>query len=181
MSEEMIVKYCSPTLAGIKTGSLFSAAFTGQRECVETLRRWNAILRGKGLRAVPFGSKNGRTAVYVYRVSRLGTDLKNTETRSLLNALGYDCDCPERCIVRLAQRLKNCGEFPHEIGLFLGYPPEDVSGFINKGECKLTGAWKVYGDKNRAEKTFAQYKKCTRIYGELFHKGKSVERLTVAG
>ena len=181
MSEEMIVRYCSPTLAGIKTGSLFSAAFASKKECVETLRGWNALLLRKGLRAVPFGSGNGRTAVYVYRISRLDHDLRNAEARCILYERGYDCDRPERCIARLARRLKNRGEYPHEIGLFLGYPPEDVSGFINNAECKLSGAWKVYGDKHRAEKIFAQYKKCTRIYCELFYKGKSVERLTVAG
>ena len=181
MSEEIIVRYCSPTLAGIKTGSLFSAAFASQRECVETLRGWNALLRRKGLRAVPFGSKNGRMAVYVYRVSRLGSDFKNSEIRAILSERGYDCDRPEQCIARLARILKSSAEFPHEIGLFLGYPPEDVSGFINKGKCKLTGAWKVYGDKTRAEKVFAQYKKCTQIYSELYSKGRTVERLTVAG
>ena len=181
MSEEMIVRYCSPTLAGIKTGSLFSAAFASKREQVETLRSWNHLLCQKGLRAVPFGCGNGRTAVYVYRVSRLGTDLQKAAVRNILGKRGYDCDRPERCIARLAQKLKSGVEFPHEIGLFLGYPPEDVSGFINKEKCKLTGAWKVYGDKTRAEKLFAQYKKCTQIYSELFHSGRSVERLTVAG
>ena len=181
MSDEIIVRYCSPTLAGIKTGSLFSAAFADKTEQTETLRRWNALLRRKGLRAVPFGSRNGRTAVYVYRISWLYSDFKNAAARSILSERGYDCDRPERCIARLARRLKSGAEYPHEIGLFLGYPPEDVSGFINKGKCKLTGAWKVYGDKRRAEKIFAQYKKCTRIYSELFYRGKSVERLTVAG
>ena len=181
MSEEIIVRYCSPTLAGIKTGSLFSAAFASRRERVDTLRRWNFLLRRKGLRAVPFANKNGRTSVYVYRVSRLNADLKNSDIRRILTERGYDCDRPEHCIARLARRLKSGAEFPHEIGLFLGYPPEDVCGFINRGKCKLTGAWKVYGDKIRAEKVFAQYKKCTQIYSELFHKGRSVERLTVAG
>ena len=181
MSEELIVRYCSPTLAGIKTGSLFSAAFASRKEQVETLRGWNALLRQKGLRVIPFSGKNGRTAVYVYRVSRLNADLKNAEIRRILSCRGYDCDRPERCIARLARRLKNGAEFPHEIGLFLGYPPEDVSGFINNGKCKLSGVWKVYGDKRRAEKLFAQYKKCARIYSRLFHNGKSMERLTVAG
>ncbi len=43
-------------------------------------------------------------------------------------------------------------QFPHEIGLFLGYPPEDVCGYIrNKGKCqKCTGHWQVYGDENFA-------------------------------
>lgn len=181
MSEEMIVKYCSPTLAGLKTGSLFSAQFASRRECVETLRGWNAVLRRKGLRAVPLAGVRGRTSVYVYRISQLGLDLRNADARCILIERGYDCDRPERCIARLARRLKSGAEFPHEIGLFLGYPPKDVSGFINKGQCRLTGAWKVYGDETHAEKTFALYKRCTRIYNELFRKGRSVERLTVAG
>lgn len=181
MSEEIIVRYCSPTLAGIKTGSLFSAEFANQKECVAALRVWNALLRKKGLRAIPFGCRKGRTTVYVYRVSQLDSDLKNADIRCILSARGYDCDRPERCVARLADKLKSGSEFPHEIGLFLGYPPEDVSGFINNGKCKLTGAWKVYGDEKRAKNTFAQYKKCTRIYGELFDKGRTMERLTVAG
>ena len=39
-------------------------------------------------------------------------------------------------------------KFPHEIGIFLGYPLADVAGFIrNKGRnCKCIGTWKVYGD-----------------------------------
>lgn len=39
-------------------------------------------------------------------------------------------------------------EFPHEVGLFLGYPIWDVEGFIkHKGlNYKLCGYWKVYDD-----------------------------------
>lgn len=181
MSEEIIVQYCSPTLAGIKTGSLFSAEFVNKRECVETLRGWNIPLSKKGLRAIPLGCRNGRTMIYVYRVSRLVSDLENDAARRILSERGYDCDCPERCIVRLAHKMKSGSEFPHEIGLFLGYPPEDVSGFIAKKPCRFTGAWKVYGDEKRAEITFALYKKCTRIYCELLGKGKTVEKLTVMG
>lgn len=46
------------------------------------------------------------------------------------------------------------GEFPHEVGLFLGYPPEDVEGFIeNKARsCKITGYWKVYSDEEKAKR-----------------------------
>ena len=68
------------------------------------------------------------------------------------------------------------------IGLFLGYPPEDVCGFIeNKADaCKCVGCWKVYGDEDAAKKLFAKYKKCTDVYCTLFANGRSIERLTVA-
>ena len=79
-------------------------------------------------------------------------------------------------------RLKNDDEFPHEIGLFLGYPPEDVLGFIKNGaeNCKRLGCWKVYGDEENALKTFKKYEKCTEIYSKLWNNGRSLERLTVA-
>ena len=32
MSEELIVRHCSPTLAGIKTGSLFSSEYSSEDE-----------------------------------------------------------------------------------------------------------------------------------------------------
>lgn len=181
MSEQMMINNCSPTLAGLKTGSLFTAGFGSGAERVAVLRSWNSMLRKKGLRAVPLGEKNGRTLVYVYRISRLCSDLQDSAARSILSARGYDCDFPESCIVRLAKRLQSSPEFPHEIGLFLGYPPEDVSGFICGKPCKLTGAWKVYGDEERASKTFARFSKCTRVYGELYAAGKPVDKLVVAG
>ena len=58
---------------------------------------------------------------------------------------------------RLAQR----EDFPHEIGLFLGYPLGDVIGFIkNAGQnCKCVGCWKVYCNECEAIKAFAMIEK----------------------
>lgn len=80
------------------------------------------------------------------------------------------------------QWLAGGGEFPHEIGLFLGYPPEDVCGFIENraGGYKCVGEWKVYGDADKAKEIFAKYRKCTEVYCAQFAQGKSIERLTVA-
>ena len=74
------------------------------------------------------------------------------------------------------------GEFPHEVGLFLSYPPEDVKGFIENraANAKCTGVWKVYGDEEQARQTFARYRACTECYHAQWCSGKSVEQLTVA-
>lgn len=57
-----------------------------------------------------------------------------------------------------------CGAFPHEIGLFLGYPPEDVEGFrLHRGrDYKLCGCWKVYSDVEGARQCFRRYARCPR-------------------
>lgn len=183
MSEEILVKHCSPTLAGMKTGNMFSCSFTDAAEMKESVRHWNHLLGQKGLRVLPLKFENQRALVYVYRISRLSCDLKNGTACRLLKERGYETDVPERCIVQLIHKMKGCAEFPHEVGLFLGYPPEDVCGFIeNKASgYKCIGCWKVYGNEDEAKKTFAKYKKCTDIYSAQYAGGKSVERLTVAG
>mgnify|MGYP000836424947 FL=1 len=130
MSEEMIINHCSPTLAGIKTGALFNCAYPSEREMRSAVRSWNKTLSPKGLRVLPL-RYNGRTAlIYIYRPAMLSIDLKNKTARRLLAECGYVSETPEGCIVQLMRRFAECDKFPHEIGLFLGYPPEDVCGFI---------------------------------------------------
>ncbi len=182
MSDEVFIRYCSPTLAGIKTANLFSSRFKDEKEMRESVRRLNVVLVKKGIRVVPLKFREGRALIYAYRPSKLLQDLQRADACSLLRERGYAAEMPERCIVQLMRRLADSGEFPHEIGLFLGYPPEDVCGFIeNKAEgYKCVGEWKVYGDEEQARKTFAKYRKCTEVYCAQFAQGRSMERLTVA-
>lgn len=182
MSEELIVQHCSPTLAGIKTGSLFSCSYTDESEIKDNVRSLNKSLAKKGLRVLLFRAREGRALVYIYRPSLLCRDFRHETAHRLLRELGYSVQKPELCISRLIRRIGEASEFPHEIGLFLGYPPEDVCGFIENraGGCKCVGYWKVYDDVAAAQKLFAKYKKCTDIYRAHHAKGKSIERLTVA-
>ena len=80
-------------------------------------------------------------------------------------------------------RLRRESDFPHEVGLFLGYPPRDVEGFIREKarRAKCTGAWKVYGDEEVARKTFALYKRCTRACRDDYLRHRSLERLIRPG
>lgn len=183
MSEELLVRHCSPTLAGMKTGNLFSCSFSDKYEMKNCVRCWNRMFKKKGLRVLPMRFQEGRALIYVYRPAKLSVDLQNDTAERLLQERGYCTKTSERCVVHLIKRLCEYDEFPHEIGLFLGYPPEDVDGFIeNKADgCKCVGYWKVYGDVKTAKKTFEKYKKCTDVYCNQYAKGKSIERLTVAG
>ena len=183
MSDEVVIRHCAPTLASIKTGSLFTSRFASLEAMRESLRRLNRRIRSKGLRVIPLRYREGVGLIYLYRPKRLCADLLDDHTVQLLSQMGYPAAHPEGCLRRLAARLSEAAEFPHEIGLFLSYPPEDVDGFIeNKADrCKLVGCWKVYGDVDSAQKLFAKYKKCTEAYATQLSKGRSIERLAVAG
>lgn len=182
MSEELIVKHCSPTLAGMKTGNLFTCVYKTETEVRNAVRRLNRLLVPKGLRVLPMRYSRQRALIYIYRPEKLKSDLEDCRACTLLRERGYICGNPEHCIVQLVSRLRTCVDFPHEIGLFLGYPPEDVQGFIeNKADhCKCMGYWKVYGDERQAKKLFEKYRECTEIYHAQWSKGKTIEQLTVA-
>ena len=120
--------------------------------------------------------------IYVCRRTQLAKDLERPGAKELLERYGYTDTSVDGAIERLRMRLASAAGFPHEIGLFLGYPVEDVLGFIeNAGQnCKCCGCWKVYCNECEAVRTFARYKKCRDIYKRLWQEGRSVLQLTVA-
>ena len=63
---------------------------------------------------------------------------------------------------QIAAKIAGGESFPHEIGIILGYPPEDIEGFKRyKGRnFKCCGYWKVYGNAERAQKMFDAYTLC---------------------
>ncbi len=182
MSDDLIVKHCSPTLAGLKTGSMFCCSFESDAELTCTLYRLNKILGPLGLRAIPLRHTpgGGRAMIYIYRPAMLGKDLKAAKATSILSGFGYDTGNVNVCIARLIKRLQgSCPkDFPHEIGLFLGYPPEDVEGFIcnHAGGCKICGTWKVYGDVESARRRFDSFRSCTRAFTEKYRQAGSFEK-----
>ena len=120
--------------------------------------------------------------IYVYRPDTMVRELSRPEIISFLVSTGYQAGTIDQMLEQLRSRLHGSEEFPHEIGVFLGYPLNDVLGFIkNHGSnCKGMGDWKVYGDLGEAQKTFAKFKKCREIYANLWHQGRTIWQLTVA-
>lgn len=183
MSEKLLIEFCSPTLANIKTGNLFSCKYKSVDELRNDISYLNKMVVPKGVRIIPMRYHNNRALIYVFRPSRLCSDFNDIRTSEMLTDMGYNCKNISSCIVMLADKIKKYHNFPHEIGLFLGYPPEDVAGFIeNHGSnCKYTGCWKVYGDEKSAIKKFNSYKKCKDIYCHQWNRGASIRQLTVIG
>lgn len=183
MSEDLLIRHCSPTLAGIKTGNLFSCPCASRGELTKAVCRLNKKLVPKGVRVLPLRIREGHALIYVYRPHALECDLADQCAKALLLEYGYSPENPHGCVVRLMHRLGSEGEFPHEIGLFLSYPPEDVLGFIQNRACnhKCVGCWKVYGDEQAARNLFEKYNLCSKIYARQWQRGKSIEQLTVAG
>lgn len=179
MPDEYIVEQCSPTLAGMKAGNLFPVKKGGSGDVHAEARRLNAVLREKGLRAVPIARSAGCPLIYLYRPDLLARALERPEARCILEEKGYCCGNTSCCLAQLMKKLAGDADFPHEVGLFLGYPPADVRGFMENpcGGYKCTGCWKVYEDPEAAEKLFRKYKRCTEVLRRKLSQGRSLSQL----
>lgn len=182
MLEQLLIDHCAPTLAGLKTASLFRCLGTEEQRLEEKLSRLNTEMAAKGVCLAEMKRFAAGTLVYVYRRKALELELQKPETQRFLTEYGYAEFDADTCLHRLRTRLAASDEFPHEIGVFLGYPLGDVKEFIrNKGKnSKCTGCWKVYCDECEARRTFARYEKCRCVYQRLFSDGRELLKLTVA-
>lgn len=181
MIQAYLTEYCAPTLAGIKTGNLFSMR-NELSEIKSEICELNHILTKKGLRLIPVSRAGKNTLLYLYRPKRLKQDLCNPAAVEILEEKGYSCENPDCCLAELIRHLKSDDTFPHEIGLFLSYPPSDVKAFMKSPRegVKCTGCWKAYSNECDAKKTFETYKKCTDLYSVEIKKGRPLEALIVS-
>ncbi|MBR6424600.1 MAG: DUF3793 family protein [Oscillospiraceae bacterium] len=181
MSERELIHQGAPTLAGLKTGSLFSCACDSWPLLLQEVRSWNRRLNHKGMMLLPLRKNGDRALLYLFRPQALAKDLAMPELAAFLRQAGYSDLRPSACLIELRSRLQTAGTFPHEIGLFLSYPIEDVKGFItHRGQnYKCSGCWKVYGDTNAAKRRFRQFQMCTDAYLRRYDRGCPIEALVV--
>lgn len=173
---KLLAYHTAPTLLGIKCASLVSLSRT-EYDVDEHSCYFNRRTAAKGLKSRVMCGCGGRVLLLVYNESLLAKRLSDSKVRRLLERFGYGGSfTPEECLYRLSQRIQEGGDFPHEIGIFLDYPVEDVVGFIrNKGNnYKLCGCWKVYGCEETARKTFANYDKCRKYLCNKLNEGADI-------
>lgn len=180
--DRYIIEYCAPTLAGIKTGGMFRIKFSSESEMNAEIQNMKYILKPKKVSLTVLKSTGTNALIYVFREDKLKNDLKNPDVDKLLDELGYSKGGINTVLRQLKEKMTENGNFPHEIGAFLGYPPKDVIGFVkNKGSnCLYSGWWKVYHDAENAKKMFLKFDKCRELYKKLYLSGKNALQLAVA-
>ena len=151
-----VVTQCAPVLKGVKISNLITMKPGGWRKI-------RAYLKKSRIICIPLYADAEKEVLFLYRYEQLEWHLKNREVREILRSCGYESFEVASVLVRLRRRYQLYAgiskEFPHELGVLLGYPVGDVQGFIdNRGENSLTSRyWKVYQNPKEAEKIFDLY------------------------
>jgi len=181
--EAVLVRQCAPTLAGMKPGSIFCFNHSPLEVSRQKVCQWNKQLEPFGLTVQILLERPGSSSVivFVYRHDCLEQMLSDDAYQSFLAQAGYERTNLDGLLEQLSYRLRTQPEFPHEIGVFLGYPLRDVIGFIENHGRNFTccGFWKSYGDPAEMQVCFACYRRCIQTYVAMFEQGIPIERLAV--
>lgn len=156
--ELILTYYLAPVMLKVKPASLL--AFSSM-----DLREYDALVQAVGIDTVILDEYHNKSYVLFYRENSLKHLLEMEKNQQFLALFGYKEYELAHVLYRLEVAIQQCHRlnrkevFPHEIGLLLGYPLEDVIGYIkNQGQQALeNGYWKVYGDVKRAKDMFQQY------------------------
>ncbi|WP_297788303.1 DUF3793 family protein [uncultured Anaerococcus sp.] len=181
MKEDLLVEHASPVLTGIKPANLFQIRSADIKYVRQIVSSWESKCKNCpncDLKFRLIAKKNKGFLVLVYRQNQLENIIRDSEVADFIKDLGYDSNNLNKCMTCLSQRLR-ISDFPHEIGLFLGYPIDDVKAFIkNHGQnFLLNGFWKVYYEKEKKEEIFNSYRKSKARNKSLLEKGCDIATL----
>ncbi len=156
----LLAIHCAPVLLGVKNSNMMVVSESEKKAIGD-------FLCGTDIQTYYVQTMGEKGILYLYREKEMAHYLHSEEVCCFLRECGYSMENQTDRLSVLLMCLKKRLEFysveqngfPHEIGLFLEYPLEDVKGFIeNAGKNYLyTGYWKVYQDVENAKKKFREY------------------------
>lgn len=182
MLEKLIAFHCAPALAGIKSANIASCNKSRIPDVHRKIAVLNRQLNCRDIYIKVLCECEKSVLVIVYRKEKLLKQLQDSETAHFLQSYGYgSAHSVDEYIAILKKRLTQ-KDFPHEIGAFLGYPIQDIYGFIADGgrNCLIIGEWKVYGDAEKAQKLFSRYKACRNGVVKRLKKGDTLAEIFCA-
>lgn len=171
--KKLLANHCAPVLCRQKTANLVVTP----RELAEYLPK---VLDGSKTAWIQLCGCRKYCHLLLYDRERIESYLNKTEHQTFLEIRGYQGLTLSERLEILAKRYeayqKRGGEFPHEIGLFLEYPLEDIEGFIaNQGRNALEcGYWKVYGNVEQAREIFELYDRTRKVLAAMTAAGLSL-------
>jgi hypothetical protein len=141
--ETQLALQCAPLITDIKTSNLLIVQN-------DNVRKVKQILSNTNISQFILMFTEQKTTILLYKKYQLESYISQKKVRKLLKNIGYQEHLLDDILhifqLRYKDYIAGGKEFPHEMGLLLGYPVEDVEEFIkNEGKNFLyTGYWKVY-------------------------------------
>lgn len=163
--ESFILYSVATVLAGVKP----SCTINFKRNSKDDYANWNkygeTILASIKLEYIKLRDDGKSMIILVYKKSLIRKQLINHKINAFLVKLGYSNELDVDGYLNTLKKRYEKYNCPHELGIFLGIPIEDVIDFMecNEDKCIACGYWKVYNNYSSAMRTFKIYDKVKDI------------------
>lgn len=182
--EVQMALQCAPFISGLKVSNLFIVQDKDLDYLLSLLNEmnmsWKILFHGKK-----------KTTLLLYKEEALREYFSDVRVKEVMKNAGYgrkfvddeNIDMLMEIFCGRYQRyMKTKRQFPHEMGLFLGYPVEDVEGYLsNNGENSLyTGYWKVYENVEEKFRLFKSFEAAKENIIRFLAQGVSIKNIADA-
>ena len=174
--EIQLALQCAPLITGLKVSNLLIVS-------VENERQVRMIIGKSGISYYKMLQTEKKITFLLFRRKQLEGFLCRKEIKQFFQKEGYYVFQFGKILrtfqMRYATYMKEGGEFPHEMGLLLGYPLEDVRGFMeNEGKYFLySGYWKVYENMTKKIRLFRKFEVAKEMLIFLIYNGVGMEEI----
>lgn len=161
---------CAPLIAGLKVSNLLNISKS-------KLKQIREILKGTILSYRVLGTKGKKVTILLYNQKELDAYLADGMVQDMFASLGYPAVVLDEILpifsARYQHYMENNQNFPHEMGLLLGYPVEDVEGFIRNGGKNYLhiGYWKVYANLSEKLQLFSRFERAKETIIQMISNG----------
>jgi hypothetical protein len=171
--EMQMIMQCAPLITGLKISNLLNI----RREDFMSMHE---IVKHSQLSRYLLFETEEKIVVLLFHRDSMESYLEKQQVREMLTRAGY-VNLSVGCVlkefsIRYREYMETKNDFPHEMGLLLGYPIEDVEGFITHqgNDCLCVGYWKVYANKEKKLKLFEGFEKARERLIQLLSCGVSM-------
>ena len=162
--------HSAPALCGIKASNLINVDYSDDlfKEIEELNKKFT------NFRFYILKKDKNKVLILIYRKRVLERELNRNSNKEFLKELGYDVSRIDSMLLCLKEIIAY-DDFPHEIGVFLGYDLSDIKSFIENKKCLYTGYWKVYSNLDEKLELFSKYTRCKNCVIKMIDKGFPIE------
>ena len=171
--ETQLALQCAPLIAGLKTSNLLIVHKMN-------LHNIRIILKQTDISYKVLLILGDKITLLLFRANELEAYLSTEAAVGFLMERGYERLTLSAIVNEFQTRYRKYMEdgqsFPHEMGLLLGYPLEDVKGFVeNQGRDALCiGYWKVYRHPAAKQQLFSRFELAKETMIQLLSNGVSM-------
>ncbi|SMB96549.1 Protein of unknown function [Desulfonispora thiosulfatigenes DSM 11270] len=165
----IIFKLIGATIMGVKPAELINVKIgQGFENCKNALVNYPEI----NLMEIKELKREPRMQVFFYHKTVLEEVFMKKCNQNFLYNMGYNLQNSLVDNLEILRSRLQKEEFPHEVGLFLGYPLKDVLGFMGMYPLEFVGArgWRYYGSLELSQSYYNKYQKAKESFAQELYK-----------